>query len=158
MAADLLSAMVARSKQAADPIATAYASGNRPFTVTITRPGARSSFDRDAAEFVNPADDIIYSGPARIWTVSGGVDLDIGDERMTLSNARASIDAFTADNAPDPALFPRVDDVFTVVTTPQASQTHLVGRVFAVGDVEAGGHFGLGFVMSLTGVAPSRRA
>lgn len=147
----LLSALVSRSKQVADPLAAAYASGNRPFTVRVTRPGPPSTFDRATGQMDNPADLEVYLGPARISTLSGPVELEIGDERTTMSSARISIDA-------GGELFPRVDDIVDVVETEQATQTHLVGRSFTVTDVEAGGHFGIGYVLSVMGIAPSRRS
>ena len=50
-----------------------------------------------------------------------------------------------------------MDDLLEVIQDEQSIATHLAGRVFAVGSVEVGGHFGIGYVMALSGVAPSRR-
>ena len=147
--ADLLSAMVKASKKVADPLAAAYASGNRPFTVRITRPTTVGSYDRKTNKFINDPDELIYQGPARIYAATGGLELEIGDERTTFTSARASIDG-----GGQP---PRVDDLFAIVDTDQAQATHLVGRVFTVSDVEVGGHFGIGYRLSLSGAAPSRR-
>lgn len=147
---DLLSALVQRSKQIADPLAAAYASGNRAFTVELSRPGADVTFDRDAKAFLNPADPVLYTGPARIYTITGGMELQIGDEDMVLSSARISIDSYDG-----PA--PQHGDLLTIIDTAQAQNTHAVGRVFQVEDVEIGGHFGIGYTMTTRGVAPSPR-
>lgn len=157
--ADLLSALVQRSKQVADPLAQAYAAGNRPFTVRLTRPGTAGTFNRATRDFDNPADQLLYQGPARIWSAAGGVELEIGDERTSFTNARCSLNYFSADTSPPEAreLAPRVDDLLEVLDTPQGVATHLVRRVFTVGDVEVGGHFGTGWVLTLSGAAPSRR-
>lgn len=147
---DLLSALVQRSKQVADPVAAAYASGNRPFRVRLTRPHVVATYSRDLRQFINPDDAPLYLGRARITTAAGGSEMEIGDERMTISAARASIDQYKGP-------MPRIDDLLEVLSTPQSTQTHLAGRVFKVDSVEVGGHFGIGYVLLLSGVAPSRR-
>lgn len=148
--ADLLSAMVAASKGYAQPIAQSYASGNRPYLVRLTRVGAASYFDRTTKVLVNPPDVTLYTGPARIFPVTGPVELELGDERQTFSSARISIDNYTGSE-------PRVDDLVEVLDNAQAQLGRLVGRVFTVNDVEAGGHFDIGWELTTTGVAPSRR-
>lgn len=155
----LLAALVQRSKQVADPVAQAYAAGNRPFTVRLMRPATAGTFDRATRDFVNAADQLLYQGPARIWTGGGGMELEIGDERTSFTSARCSLNYFDATTSPAEALelAPRVDDLLEVLDTPQGAATHLVGRSFTVGDVEVGGHFGTGWVLTLTGAAPSRR-
>lgn len=147
---DLLSALVGRSKEVADPRAAAYASGNRAFQVRITRPAVLGVYDRDARSFVNPADTLIYEGPARIYTATGGAELDVGDERTVFSVARATIDHYDGDP-------PKADDLLEVLATPQSTQTHVQDRVFSVGSVEVGGHFGIGYALALSGAAPTRR-
>lgn len=147
---DLLSAMVGRSKEVAQPRAAAYASGNRAFQVRITRPHVLGTYDRDLRSFTNPADTVIYEGPARIFTATGGAELDVGDERTVFSVARATIDHYEGEP-------PRGDDLLEVLVTPQSSQTHIAGRVFSIGSVEVGGHFGIGYALALSGAAPSRR-
>lgn len=146
--ADLLSAMIARSKQAADPIASSYASGNRPFHVRVTRPNVNPSYDRATQVFTNPPDQLVYDGPGRLTTASGPVEVSVGDEQTFFSTARLSIDAGGE--------IPRRDDLVLVLSDGQSNATHLAGRVFTVQDVEVGGHFGIGYVMSVLGAAPSR--
>lgn len=147
--ADLLSAMVGRSKDVAQPLAQAFASGNRPYRVRLERPGDRPSFDRETGTMTNPVDEVIYVGPARIFPVTGPLELEVGDERTTFSSARISIDNFAGD--------PRVDDIVTVLDNPQGELGRLVGRQFTVLDVEVGGHFDIGWELTTQGVAPSRR-
>lgn len=150
MGGDLLSALVQRSKQVADPLAAAYASGNRPFTVLLTRPAVLPTFDRSTRGFSNTDDEVLYRGRARIYPASSGSELDVAGERTSFSSARASIDLYEGP-------MPRIDDLLEVLATEQSTTTHLAGRTFAVADVEVGGHYGIGYVLTLTGVAPSRR-
>lgn len=150
MAGDLLSAMVAASKKVADPIASAYASGNRAYRVKLERPGLLPTFDRDAGAFTNPEDAVLYTGPARIHESNGGSTMDIAGEEMTLTAVTISIDSYTG-------LGPRIDDLVTVLSNDASIATHLVDRVFTVTGVQVGGHFGIGYVLYTVGVAPSRR-
>lgn len=143
--------MVRRSKAHADPRAASYASGNRAFEVRITRPAVLGTFNRATKAFSNPADQLIYRGPARIYTAVGGAELEVGDERTVFSTATASIDSYSGPP-------PQSDDLVEVLSTPQSTQTHLAGRVFSIGSVQAGGHFDIGYVLALSSVAASRRA
>lgn len=147
---DLLSALVGRSKEVADPRAAAYASGNRAFEVRITRPAVLGTYDRDTRVFANPNDGLIYEGPARIYTAQGGAELDIGDERSVFAVARATIDHY--DGPP-----PVADDLLYVITTPLSTQTHIADRTFSIGSVEVGGHFGIGYAFAISGVSKTRR-
>jgi len=146
---DLLSALVMGSKKYADPIASSYAAGNRPFTVRITRPGVLPTYDRATKVFTNPADELVYDGPGRLTTASGGGSTVIGDEETQFSTVRLSINGG--------GTAPRRDDLVLVVDDAQSQATHIAGRVFTVLDVEVGGHYGIGFVLSLSGAEPSRR-
>lgn len=147
---DLLSALVARSKVVADPRAAAYASGNRPYLVRITRPAAQPTFNRNTNTYTDPADTVVYEGRARLYTISGGSEADIGDERVQFSSAQMSIDS-------RPGVLPRVDDLVVVLSNAQSISNQVVGREFTVNDVEIAGHFDVGILLTLTGAAPSRR-
>lgn len=149
--ADLLSALVRGSKNYAQPKAASYASGNRPYLVRLTRVGAAAFYDRDTSLLVNPVDTTLYTGPARIFPVTGPVEMEIGDERATLSSARISIDNYTGPE-------PRVDDLLEVLNNDQSQLARLVGRIFTITDVEVGGHFDIGWELTGTGIAPSRRS
>lgn len=146
----LLSAMVAASKKVADPLVASYASGNRVYTVRLTRPGAPSTFDRATGAYTDIPDEVLYTGPGRIWPITGGASVTFEDERSDISSVRVSIDDY--DGEP-----PRLDDVLEVLDTPQAQAAHLAGRVYEVSDVEVGGHYGYGWHLTGTGIAPSRR-
>lgn len=146
---NLLAAMVAASKRVADPIAAGYAEGNRAFQVIITRPGGEPTYDRDTKEFVNPEDPVIYEGPGRLTTGSGPVEVQVGDESLSFTSARLSINSG--------GTIPRKDDLVFIVDDEQSQATHVAERWFAVQDVEVAGHFGVGYVMSVLGVSPSRR-
>lgn len=148
--ADLLSALVQRSKQVADPIAQAYASGNRPYQVSLSRPGAPPTWDRNTNTMVNPIDEVLYTGPGRFPVGSGPVELEVGGERQTFTSVRCSINPYIGPR-------PRIDDLLTVLDTPQSQATQMVGRTFTVQGVEVGGHFAIGYQLTLMGVDPSRR-
>lgn len=148
--ADLLSALVQRSKSASDPIAKAYTSGNRPYQVELTRPAGPITYNRDTQAMVNPADTTLYVGPGRFTTGSGPVELEVGGERQTFTSVRCSINSYDGAR-------PRVDDMLRVLATPLATATELADRVFTVQSVEIGGHFDTGYVLTLLGIDPSRR-
>ena len=90
---------------------------------------------------------MIYEGPARMHTAVGGAELEVGDERTVFSTATASIDSGKG--------IPQSDDLLEVLVTPQSTQTHLAGRVFAVGSVQVGGHFDVGYVLALSAWRPA---
>lgn len=156
MAGDLLSAMVQRSKQIADPRAAAYASGNRAYQVRLSRPGVLGSFDRVTGLWTNPPDTVLYEGPARIYAAHGGIELEIGDERTPFNAAQVTIDYFDPDNSPDPTKAPQTDDVLEVLDTPLSQATHLAGRSFEVTAVDVGGHYGTGWTMQVLGAGAHR--
>lgn len=147
--ADLLSAMVAGSKEWAEPVAAAYAEGNRRLRVIITRPGTEVSYDRDTG-FTNPDDTEVYDGPARMWPVGWGSTLNAGDEVIEATSARISINE-------DVDVAPRVDDLVHIFDDAESRKVHVAGRDFTVVGVEVGGHFGIGYHLDLVGAEPSRR-
>lgn len=156
MSGDLAAALVSASKRFADPIAASYASGNRAYNVQLKRPGPPGTFNRDTNSF-NPRQDVLlYTGPARIYLSSETVELPIGDETRPFNAAMISIDYFNTDNAPNPKIIPRVDDIVVVVDDDQAEAGHLPNRIFEVTGVEIGGHFGIGWTLRTIGAMPSR--
>ena len=154
----LLAAMVRASRSYAKPIAQQYASGNRPFTVELRRPGAggQPTYDRETGLMVNPPDPLIYRGPARIHLSAGDTPIEIGDEETPFTSLLISIDSFTEETADDPTEAPRVDDTITVVDDAESQAAHLAGRVFEVTGVERGGHFDIGWRLHVLGAMPSR--
>jgi hypothetical protein len=155
----LLSAIVGASRDYAKPIAQAYTSGNRPFTVEVRRPGAggEPTFDRATGEFVNPEDPLIYRGPGRIHLSGSDTKIEVGEEETPFTSTVISIDPFTAATAGDVTEMPRVDDTVTVVDDEGSRGAHLAGRVFEVTGVERGGHFDIGWRLAVLGAMPSRR-
>lgn len=145
---DLTSALVASSKQWAQPIAAAYASGNRVYHVLVTRPGDPGTFDRNTGQWVGRTTTTVYDGQARIWVDEGTGLREEGDEQIPFNDIRLSIDHS------DP--MPRVDDALHVVDDAQSASTQLAGRDFEITGVEIGGHFDTGVTLSATGAAPSR--
>lgn len=151
--ADLLSAIVRASKRLADPRALAFTSGNRPYTVKISRPGEVPTFNRATGVFNNPVDTLIYQGPARISPASEGAQTDFGGEQLTFTAVQISID-----DVPAGSPSPRVDDLVEVLTDDLSTSTQIAGRIFTVTGVIVGGHFNIGFQLSATGAEPSRRS
>ena len=149
MAESLLAALVRDSKTYGDPLAAEYASGNRSYLVTLTRPSAPSSFDRTSGQFLNVADQVLYIGPARVYGSSGASELEIGDERTPFTSTTISIDDYAG-------LGPEVDDVVQVMDTPQAQANNIALRFFEVTGVDVGGHFGIGWTLRVLGAGPSR--
>lgn len=149
---DLLGAVIRTSRNLAAPVVHSYASGNRPYSVRIERPHTMVEFDRATLTTTNPEDEVIYVGPARFARASGGSTLDIGDERMVMTTVQVSIDDYSGPP-------PRVDDIITVLpdNAMLAQTTGAVGRAFTVLDVEIGGHYDIGYVLTAQGTAPSRR-
>jgi hypothetical protein len=151
-ATELLRALVRRSVRIADVYASAYASSNRLYQVLVTRPGAQPTFNRATATWSNPEDEVLYEGPARVYSVSNGGSLSVGDEPTYYSATRVSID-----DLPEGSKMPRRDDLVQVLANAEAEAGGVVGRVFRVDDVELGGLLTAGITMSVSGVAPSRQ-
>lgn len=149
LAESLVSALIKASKAYADPIAAAYASGNRPYTVLITRAAAEPGFDRDTGQFQQSTRGEVYNGPARIYASPGGAELDIGDERTSFNSA-----TITIDNTDGPQ--PRVGDQIRVQIDAQSEATHIAYHLFDVTGVEVGGHYGVGWTLQTLGVSPGR--
>lgn len=146
----LLTAMVNASRAYAQPVAKAYASGNRPFTVELRRPGgAEPTYDRVTHQMTNPEDPLLYRGPGRIHLANPDTQIEIGEERTSFISTVISIDTYDGDP-------PQVDDTVTVVDDAESRATHMAGRVFEVTGVERGGHFDIGWRLNVTGAMPSR--
>lgn len=146
----LLSAIVRSSRDYAKPIAQAYASGNRPFTIEVRRPaGGMPTYDRTTNTMTNPEDPLLYRGPGRIHLSSPDTRIEVGEEDTSFISTMISIDTY--DGEP-----PQVDDTVTVVGSADAADAHLTGRVFEVTGVERGGHFDIGWRLDVQGAMPSR--
>lgn len=124
-----------------------YAESNMISTVSIVRK-TDPAFNALTGEVVSSPPLAVYDGKARIWTVSGPVQYNFGDEPTFFSSAFVSIPAVTAED-------PMVDDLVLVVTHPGDSA--MVGRVFQVKDVEAGGQWMSSRRLQVQGVQESKQ-
>lgn len=127
--------------------AKAYAESLMIATVKIERKGA-PAFDSVTGAVSSGAPSPIYEGKARIWSVTGPMQLSFGDEPTYYSNTFATIPVAT-----EP--IPRIDDVLTVINHP--GDPGIEGRVFQVKDVEAGGQFLPSRRLQLVGVQESKQ-
>lgn len=153
--ADLASAIVRSSRAYAQPIAAAYASGNRHFLVELRRPsGGKPFYDRDTGLLVNPEDPLLYRGPARIHLGGPDVEIEVVDEGTSMLSTVISIDPTDSE---DRAPSPRADDSVTIIDNADSQAAHLAGRVFEVTGVERGGHFDIGWRLHVLGAMPSRQ-
>lgn len=155
----LLSAIVGASRDYAKPIAQAYASGNRPFTVEVRRPGGggEPTYDRATKQMTNPPDPLIYRGPARIHLAAPDAEIQVGEESVPFVATTISIDNLSAATSEDPTDAPLVRDTVVVVDDAESRGAHLAGRTFEVTSVERGGHFEIGWRLGVLGAMPTSR-
>lgn len=144
----LAGALARRARDLAAPTAEAYASGNRVYTVTITRPAGRATFNRLTAGFTLGGALAVYTGGARLTPIATSGPIDILDESTYLTQVQLSIDPVTT-------LPPRVDDVAEITAVP-AGAPDITGRVFRITGVTTGGHLDIGWVLTCVGIDPSR--
>lgn len=147
---DLLSALIRGSKAWANPIAEAYASGNRDVAITIVRPAGLPVFDRVTGGYTETQDTTIFTGLARIWPVQGSAQVTVGEDVQDISQVKISVDNYDGTH-------PRLEDLVIVGATPEADDANVSRRVFTIADVEVGGYFNTGWTFTGTGVAESRR-
>lgn len=121
-----------------------YAEANMTATVRITRmdePFLNSSGDLIPEEMFT-----IYEGKGRVYSVSGPMTMNLGEEPQYYSSTYISI--------PLSATLPRVDDVVEVLTHRDWT---MPGRKFRVMDVEAGGQYPAARRMQVTGIQRSKQ-
>lgn len=118
-------------------IVRSYAESNMRATVRISRPRP-AVFDPVTGALVADAAGEVYSGPARIYTVSGPVTYAVGDEPQHYSSTYVSIPVRDADGVMFSEI-PQVEDTVEVLTSPGDSE--MVGRFFQVQDVESAGQW-----------------
>lgn len=163
---DLVSAIARGSRVFAEPIAQAFASGNRTWLVELRRPSGQPDFNRDEGAFVKRTAETYYRGPARIFP-SAETTREVGDEDVPFNVARATVDFFTpqvldeddvvvSGNSAHPDWQPRADDILVVMPDPQSAQDHLDDRVFEITGVNVGGYIATGWSLELVSAAPSR--
>lgn len=88
----------------------------------------------------------VYEGMSRVYEVTGPMTLSLGDEPVFLKSSYCTI--------PAAASVPVVNDMVEVVTHPDPK---MVGRVFKVTSVDAGGQIPAGHRMQLAGTEQANR-
>jgi len=131
--------------------ARSYTRGNMRNTVEIYRP-AEPVFDPETGALsaaLSP--EPIYSGPARIYSVTGPVTYALGDEPQHYSSTYISIPVVDDDGAP--TAVPEVEDIILVTEAP--GDASMVDRTFQVQDVDAAGQWTAARRMQVVGVQRS---
>jgi hypothetical protein len=131
----------------AEYIATTYCNRNMTSTVSVVRKSV-PVLDPDSGMLSSLDDHVVYTGIARVYSVSGPLTMQVGDEPQYFSATTVSIPERT-----DP--WPQVDDVVTILTCPDDK---VVGRSYRVTDVNVAGQFASALALSCTGVQPARNA
>lgn len=91
--------------------------------------------------------ELVYEGPARVYTISGPSTYNLGEEPQYFSGSYVTV-PITADPVP------MVDDVVEVLTHLDPA---VVGRRFRVMDVESGGQYPGYRRLQVTGVQSSKQ-
>jgi hypothetical protein len=128
-------------------VAREFAESNMTAEVSITRK-ASAVFDAETGSLTSGEPVVVYEGKARIYTVQGPVQNSYGDEPTYFSSTIVSVPVVTA-------TLPRVDDLIEV--TAHMADPIMVGRVFRVQDVEAGGQWMAARKLQVTGVQESQQ-
>jgi hypothetical protein len=114
--------------------ARAHATAHMYYTVRIERMSL-GVFDQVGGGIVPAVKALIYTGPARIWTVTGPQVIAVGEDEMSMTQTNLSI-PWDADPVP------HRDDIATVVDyNPHGGfgDQALIGKTFRVLDVQYGG-------------------
>ena len=114
--------------------------------IKVERP-AVASYNETARAYTKPTMSPVYDGKAGVTLASGAGTYSVGDEPTYYASITCHIPHA-------PAMMPMIDDVITIVTSPD---TDLIGRTFRVTDVPAGGRVATSVDLSATGIAPSRQ-
>jgi len=122
-----------------------FAESNMRSTVTIVRK-APALFNDVTGELAAASPTLVYQGRARVSPDSGPLNYSFGDEQQHFTSAVISVPV----SAP---ILPMVDDVVTVTAHP--GDPVMVGRTFAVMDVESGGQWLSSRRLQVTGVQAS---
>ena len=139
-----LAAMTRKAMSRARTLAQAQVEANMIAHVKISR-STDLHFDRATGELVANTDDLVWDGVATINMVQGPVTYNLGDEPQFFSSTYVHI--------PMRAAVPRVDDIVEVVDDPDPA---LIGRLFRIQDVEAGGQIPTSRKLQVVGIQPSR--
>lgn len=125
-------------------MARRFAESNMVSVVRITRTGS-AVLDEMTGVLATPEPSMVYEGKARVAIVSGPVTMSLGDEPQYFSGSSVSIPVVVASHE---RLTPLVDDLIEILVH---DDPLLVGLVFRVLDVEAGGHMQAARRMQVTG-------
>lgn len=126
-----------------------FAESNMTAQVEITRPGP-AAFEPSSGELEAQPGPVIYEGKARVYAVSGPVTMDLGDDPQYFSSSMVSVplvDDFGVN------VLPEVNDLVRVLEHPDPL---MLGRLFRVMDVEAGGQFAVLRRMQVMGIQRGR--
>lgn len=138
-----MAGIVKRSTDLAVLRARAYAEANMQSTVTIAR-RSKPVFDQTTGRLAPGAPTTIYTGIARIYDVTGGTMMLLGEDPQYVRSSFVSI--------PMSAPVPQVDDVVEVTAHPDPA---LIGKFFKITDVSAGGQLPAARRLSVQGVEAS---
>jgi hypothetical protein len=111
-----------------------HATAHMYYMVQIERMAA-GVFDSASGQITTSVKSIIYTGPARIWTVAGPQVIAVGEDQMAFTQTNMSIPW-------DATPVPNRDDIATVLNYtahPAFGDPSLIGRSFRVLDVQFGG-------------------
>lgn len=126
-----------------------FVESNMTAFVEITRPG-EPDFVSSSGELEADSGPVVYEGKARVYTVSGPVTLELGDDPQYFSSAVVSVplvDDFGVN------VLPQVNDLVEIQEHPDPL---MLGRRFRVMDVEAGGQFAVLRRMQVVGIQRGR--
>lgn len=131
--------------QAVTRYARRYAEANMTAKVKITRM-EEPAFDDTSGDLSALEAYVVYEGKARVYTISGPMTMNLGEEPQYFSSTYVSI--------PLDVVMPQVDDVIEVLAH---GDWAVVGRKFRVMDVEGGGQYPAVRRMQVTGVQNSKQ-
>ena len=110
-----------------------HATAHMYYTVIIERMAA-GVFDEQTGQITVASKKTVYTGPARLWTVSGPQVFAIGEDQLAFSQTNLSIPW-------DANPVPHRDDVATVtdITGAEFGDDELLWKSFRITDVQLGG-------------------
>lgn len=149
---DIYAKVSRRALGYAQRFASEYADAQRNSLVIITRPYTYSASDASFGRY-EPAE-VIYDdqdtpgvgAPAGISPTSGPMVVDFSSEPASYE----SITVYLPEKLPKA---PLIDDLLTVMVTPD---TAMVGRVYRITGIAAGGRLTSSTTLTCTGLAPSK--
>lgn len=122
--------------------------------VRVVRP-AVAGYNETTREYTKPTTVVVYDSAvtpgagdiAGVTAANGPITYSVGDEPTYYESLTVTIPVTCP-------IQPRIDDLVTILSNPDRD---LVGRVFRVMDVPAGGRINPTTTMACTGIAPSRQ-